>query len=149
MWRKARTSHVEGACVEVAWRKATGSAGNGACLEVAWHSASLTNATCVEAGLCTCDDGLVLVRDSKDPAGTVLVFDPADWVALVDAVCGGMFPDGVRIDGADYLLTGRAQSGGTGMLRYTAKEWLAFTDGCRRGEFSLDALRELREASGG
>ncbi|WP_327034396.1 DUF397 domain-containing protein [Micromonospora ureilytica] len=51
------------------WRKSTRSNGSGgACVEVA---ANLP--------------GLVAVRDSKDPAGPVLVFPPNAWRAFVDS----------------------------------------------------------------
>ncbi|MEU0153792.1 DUF397 domain-containing protein [Micromonospora fulviviridis] len=49
------------------WRKSTRSGGNGGnCVEVADNLA-----------------GVVGVRDSKDPAGPVLTFDPAAWTQFV------------------------------------------------------------------
>ncbi|MGS2619397.1 DUF397 domain-containing protein [Micromonospora sp. LZ34] len=48
------------------WRKSTRS-GNGECVEVADNLA-----------------GVVGVRDSKDPRGPVLTFDPQTWRAFVD-----------------------------------------------------------------
>ncbi|SCL71541.1 DUF397 domain-containing protein [Micromonospora chersina] len=49
------------------WRKSTRSGGNGGnCVEVADNLA-----------------GVVAVRDSKDPAGPVLTFDPAAWTRFV------------------------------------------------------------------
>ncbi|PBC76216.1 uncharacterized protein DUF397 [Streptomyces sp. TLI_235] len=57
------------------WRKSTFSGGTGGdCVEVA-------------DGF----DGLVPVRDSKDPAGPALVFTAAAWQAFVDAVRSGRF----------------------------------------------------------
>jgi hypothetical protein len=65
MWRKSSFSFSNGNCIEVAgWRTASGSLGNG---------------ECVEAGQ---GPGVVAVRDSKDPAGPVLVFSPAQWRAF-------------------------------------------------------------------
>jgi hypothetical protein len=65
MWRKSSFSFSNGNCVEVAgWRKAVRSADTG---------------NCVEAGH---GPGVVAVRDSKDPAGPVLVFSPAQWRAF-------------------------------------------------------------------
>jgi hypothetical protein len=67
-WRKASYSGDNGgACVEVGiWRKATHSGGNGGgCVEVATA------------------DALVAVRDSKDPEGPNLTFDPSIWKSFV------------------------------------------------------------------
>ncbi|MEU4643986.1 DUF397 domain-containing protein [Micromonospora sp. NPDC023814] len=55
------------------WRKSTRSGGNGGnCVEVA------TNLP-----------GIVAVRDSKDQAGPVLIYQPATWSAFISAVVGG------------------------------------------------------------
>ncbi|WP_030276026.1 DUF397 domain-containing protein [Streptomyces sp. NRRL B-24484] len=55
------------------WRKSSFSGGSGGeCVEVA-------------DGF----DGVVPVRDSKDPAGPALVFGAAAWQAFVDAVRSG------------------------------------------------------------
>ena len=57
------------------WRKSSYSGGSGGeCVEVA-HGA----------------DGAVPVRDSKDPAGPVLVFGPDAWRAFLDGVRSGDF----------------------------------------------------------
>ncbi|MBM7084460.1 DUF397 domain-containing protein [Micromonospora sp. WMMD734] len=53
----------------VRWRKSTRSnGGGGACVEVADNLS-----------------GVVMVRDSKDPGGPVLAFDPYAWRAFVGA----------------------------------------------------------------
>jgi hypothetical protein len=54
------------------WRKSTRSGGN--------------DAQCVEFRRY---DGNIQVRDSKDPAGPILVFTPAEWRAFVDGVKNG------------------------------------------------------------
>lgn len=50
---------------ELVWRKSSASGGGGECVEVAQLESS------------------VLVRDSGDRSGTVLVFTPAQWHGLV------------------------------------------------------------------
>ncbi|MEV4465726.1 DUF397 domain-containing protein [Micromonospora echinofusca] len=53
----------------VTWRKSTRSNGSGNCVEVA-------------------DDlrGKVGLRDSKDPHGPALTFNPSSWVAFVEGI---------------------------------------------------------------
>ena len=52
------------------WRKSSYSGTNGgACVEVARNL-----------------PGVVAVRDSKDPRGPALVFDPADWAVFLAAL---------------------------------------------------------------
>ncbi|MFY1696451.1 DUF397 domain-containing protein [Solwaraspora sp. WMMA2101] len=70
-WRKSSRSNAQGHCVEVAdatWRKSSRSNDQGDCVEVA-------------DGL----GGVVGVRDSKDPAGPVLVISPTSWSAFIAA----------------------------------------------------------------
>lgn len=57
-----------------------------------WRKSSLSNGTggdCVEVA----DNlpGIVAVRDSKDPHGPALVFNPSEWKAFVSGVKGGEF----------------------------------------------------------
>jgi hypothetical protein len=56
------------------WRKSTRSNNGGACVEVA------TNLPAV-----------VAIRDSKDPDGPVLVFNPDKWQAFVVGIRAGEF----------------------------------------------------------
>lgn len=55
------------------WRKAQSSVNNGACVEVA-HA-----------------DGMVAVRDSKNPAGHVLTYTRDEWTAFLDGAKRGDF----------------------------------------------------------
>jgi hypothetical protein len=57
-----------------AWRKSSWSGGNGNCVEIAGNL-----------------PGVVTVRDSKDPAGPMLAFSPAEWRAFAAAVKAGEF----------------------------------------------------------
>lgn len=57
-----------------------------------WRKSSLSNGTggdCVEVA----DNlpGIVAVRDSKDPHGPTLIFNPSEWKAFVSGVKGGEF----------------------------------------------------------
>jgi hypothetical protein len=72
------------------WRKSSRSAGNGACVETAWFKSSRSgdSANCVEVA--TVPDGM-LVRDSKDPDGPVLVFARDSWLAFVEDIKVGEF----------------------------------------------------------
>jgi hypothetical protein len=58
---------------ELAWRKALSSVGNGACLELAPVN------------------GMVAIRDSKDPGGPVLRYTAAEWEAFLDGAKKGEF----------------------------------------------------------
>jgi hypothetical protein len=56
----------------------------------AWRKSSFSNAdrNCVEVSML---DDAVAVRDSKDPAGPVLVFTPTEWDAFTRGVVDGQF----------------------------------------------------------
>jgi hypothetical protein len=43
--------------------------------------------------LATLDDGLIGVRDSKEPDGPVLRFTRDEWLAFVDGLTRGEFTD--------------------------------------------------------
>jgi hypothetical protein len=57
------------------WRKAQRSMNNGACVELARTG------------------GLIVIRDSKDPAGPVLMYTPAEFHAFLDGAKNGEFDD--------------------------------------------------------
>ena len=74
------------------WRKSTYSSDNGNCVEVAdWRKASFSgnNGNCVEAGT---TDQAIAVRDSQDPNGTSLVFEPSAWCAFAATLKGAAVP---------------------------------------------------------
>ncbi|GAA3770950.1 hypothetical protein GCM10022225_67560 [Plantactinospora mayteni] len=55
------------------WRKSTRSGGNGGnCVEIADNL-----------------PGIVGIRDTKDPGGPTLTFDPSDWTVFVTALTSG------------------------------------------------------------
>ncbi|MER7584375.1 DUF397 domain-containing protein [Kitasatospora sp. NPDC097691] len=61
---------------EAAWLKSIHSNGQSACVEVAFLN-----------------DGIVPVRDSKDPNGPALVFPSDAWTAFVTAIKAGDIPN--------------------------------------------------------
>jgi hypothetical protein len=56
-----------------------------------WFKSSRSDASreCVEVAFL--DGGLVGVRDSKNPAGPALIFDPGEWEAFVGGAKDGQF----------------------------------------------------------
>jgi hypothetical protein len=88
-WRKSSRSESNG-CAEVAFAKSSYcSAGNCVEVGVARTSSHTSNGSCVEVeGL---PEGWVAVRDTKDPDGPVLRFNPTEWQAFLDGVRGGEF----------------------------------------------------------
>ena len=73
-WRRSSLCDTS-ACVEIAFRKSS-------------HSQT---ANCVEAGVCSCQERDILVRDSKDPDGPVLRFTAAEWQAFIAGAKDGEF----------------------------------------------------------
>jgi len=68
--RKMKVTEI----AQAAWRKSSYSGGAGNCVEIAGNL-----------------PGTVGVRDSKNPAGPVLVFTPRTWQAFVAGVKSGEF----------------------------------------------------------
>lgn len=60
---------------DLPWRKAQRSVGNGACVELAPV------------------DGMVAMRHSKDPDGSVLMYTAAEWSAFLHGAKAGEFDD--------------------------------------------------------
>lgn len=71
------------------WTKSSYSAGNGNCVEVEWRKSSYSadTAACVEVAT----QAVVRVRDSKDPDGPILTFEPAPWMDFVWGIKNGQF----------------------------------------------------------
>jgi hypothetical protein len=159
-FRKATRSGGNGDnCVEVSHlRTATRSGGNGDnCVQVgtftkAAHSNPSGN--CVQAAPATADQhaactpetcttpgiepGDVVVRDSKlGDDSPLLVFKPEAWEAFCAEVADGR--EDTR--NGKWIITDPSGSGVT--LFFTAGEWEAFTDGCQKHEFTMQALTSV------
>jgi hypothetical protein len=87
-WRKSSYSGANGGdCVEVGvWRTSSYTSGNGGnCVEVGlWSKASYSGNNgggCVE--VTQTPEAVVAVRDSKDPDGPKLAFNPAAWQTFI------------------------------------------------------------------
>lgn len=59
--------------------------------DLVWHKvrACTGTANCVEVAVLP--HGGTAIRDSKDPQGSILMFDAAEWAAFVAAVKAGEF----------------------------------------------------------
>ncbi|AUA13733.1 DUF397 domain-containing protein [Streptomyces sp. SID8382] len=60
-----------------------------------WYKSSYSNngGQCIEvAANLVASRGVVPVRDSKDPHGPALMFDPTAWSSFVSAIRRGEFP---------------------------------------------------------
>ena len=56
-----------------------------------WRKSSYCQSgECIEVGAL---DGVILVRDSKDPRGSVLRYDASEWQAFLRGVRAGEFDD--------------------------------------------------------
>lgn len=83
-WRKPGRSIQGGHCVEVTWRKSSYSYHEANCLEWAFRRSSrCQGGECAEVAL---RNGAVLVRDSKDPDGLVLVLTLRQWAAFTGSL---------------------------------------------------------------
>ncbi|WP_329084855.1 DUF397 domain-containing protein [Streptosporangium sp. NBC_01469] len=84
-WRKSSRSGNGQDCVEVGvWRKSSLSGNGSDCVEV-----TLVGTSQAEPGSDV--DLLVLVRDSKDPEGSMLAFTSAEWDGFLDRIKGDDF----------------------------------------------------------
>lgn len=82
-----RSSHCNAnSCVETSWVRSSYCASN-ACVEVNWRKAC-ADKSCVEVAAAGDE---ILVRDSKDPDGTVLRFTLDEWTAFTAGVRAGQF----------------------------------------------------------
>ncbi|MEU6714388.1 DUF397 domain-containing protein [Nonomuraea sp. NPDC046802] len=72
----------------VNWRKSSRSGNGASCVEIAAVDAQLVQLDKAENA-----DRLFLVRDSKDPDGSVLAFTPAEWHAFAEGLKDGEFDE--------------------------------------------------------
>jgi hypothetical protein len=95
-------------------------------------------------------DGLVRVRDSKDPGGPQIVISADCWRRSLR--CLTVVPDAAgnclvaAAEGGWVLLRHREQPWGP-VLRFTPREWEVFLRGAADGDFALTADGRLRPAA--
>ncbi len=94
-------------------------------------------------------DGLVRIRDSKDPDGSQIVISADCWrqslprlADLPDAAGAGL----VAAAEADWMVLRDVRQPEDAVLRFTTTEWDAFLAGARDGEFSLTSDGRLAPA---
>ncbi|WP_197284886.1 DUF397 domain-containing protein [Sciscionella sediminilitoris] len=122
----AETSRLTG------WFKSSHSSNANACVEVTFAAR-----------------GQVSVRDSKFGADSAVITVPErHWARLLADVLHGTADNGVV--GIEHTVDGGAVLRGNGAeLRYTAREWVAFREGVRTGEFHLAAAEVARTENTG
>lgn len=104
-----------------------------------WRKASLSESAqgCVEVAVLV--DGLVGVRDSKDPDGAAHIYPADDWTAFLDSLRAGDPSISARIRAEitadEVVLT----DDDFPALHYTHREWLYFLDGVLKHEPQLAA----------
>jgi hypothetical protein len=83
----------------------------------------------------------VLVRDSKDPDGPVLLFTADEWSGVIADIGAGRTPVGVCWYSVSEIWEW-VRDGVT--LRFTGDEWSAFKAGVLAGEFDVETLARER-----
>jgi len=107
-----------------------------------WRKSTLSGSTggqCVEVA--APGDGLIRVRDSKDPSGPQLVVTPGCWARSLLRFAGAAVTDGQALHAEQQggLVILHAPEPDSTSLRFTAGEWNAFLAGVRQGEFAMTA----------
>lgn len=119
------------------WKRSTRCSSNG-CIEVGvWNKSTFSDSfnSCVET---TVEARSILVRDSKNPDLQPLSFQRSEWMNTVLApVMLGRLPSFVRAVPDGFEWHGHTVDGDSQVLRFTAEEWEAFTEGVKAGEFNL------------
>jgi len=88
----------------------------------------------------------VIVRDSKDPDGPVLIFETHRWQSLIAAVLVDVWPDAYVTWDDDTEHASMTVPGDRTVLRFTAGEMAAFERGAHNGEYTLDREPEPTNA---
>jgi hypothetical protein len=112
-----------------------------------WQRSSFcASNACVEA---RAEGGWILVRDSKQPDREPLAIRPDTWRDIILApIDRHRVPNPVDPCDGGYEWWGHTVEGITHCLTFTYKEWTAFGDGVRAGEFNPEALTRRVIGSG-
>lgn len=89
---------------------------------------------CVEVDMDT-PDGSVRVRDSKNPGGTVLIYERGQWEIIVGDIKSGVAVNDCIEDNGGSSVTFHEVGREGAKLVFTRDEFDAFKKGCQAGEF--------------
>jgi hypothetical protein len=112
------------------------------------HHSGSTGGQCVEVA--AAGDGLVRIRDSKNPGGPEIIVSATCWrrcLPRLGAAAGTPGDDLLAVLEGGWVFLRHARQPGGPVLRFTPGEWDVFLRGARDGDFDLTADGKLCPAA--